>query len=71
LPRKVINAKIRSVYSQALGLHGEVNGLDKRVSRRLLAGTGAGFGNSAFPSSANTNIIGGLSIFSHMTDTRS
>ena len=34
LPRKMMNAKIRSVQSQALSLHGEVNGLQKRVSRR-------------------------------------
>jgi hypothetical protein len=31
----VVNTKVRSVHSEALGLHGEVNGLQQRVSRRL------------------------------------
>jgi hypothetical protein len=35
LPREVMNAKVRSVHSQALGLDGEVNGLQQRISRRL------------------------------------
>jgi hypothetical protein len=34
LPREVMNPKVRSVHSQALGLYGEVDGLEKRVSRR-------------------------------------
>src|SRR5690348_1644291 len=34
LPRKVMNAKVRSIYPQTLGLNSEVNGLQKRVGRR-------------------------------------
>jgi hypothetical protein len=35
LLREVMNTKVGSVHSQALGLHGEVNGLQERVARRL------------------------------------
>jgi len=35
LPREVMNTKVGSVHSQALGFHGEVNRLQERVSRRL------------------------------------
>ena len=35
LPREMMNTEVGSVHSQALGLDGEVNGLQERVSRRL------------------------------------
>jgi len=35
LPREVVNTKVGSVHSQALGLDGEVNGLQERVGPRL------------------------------------
>ena len=35
LPRKVMNTIVGAVHSQALGLYGEINGLEQRVRRRL------------------------------------
>ena len=35
LLRKVMDTKVGSVHSEALGLHGQVNGLQERVGRRL------------------------------------
>jgi alkanesulfonate monooxygenase SsuD/methylene tetrahydromethanopterin reductase-like flavin-dependent oxidoreductase (luciferase family) len=35
LLREVMNTKVGAVHSQTLGLHGEVNGLQERVARRL------------------------------------
>jgi hypothetical protein len=33
LLREVMNPEVGSIHSQALGLHGEVNGLQKHISR--------------------------------------
>jgi hypothetical protein len=35
LPREVMDTEVGSVHSQALGLHGEVNGLQERIGCRL------------------------------------
>jgi hypothetical protein len=35
LLREVMNPEVGSVHSKALGLYGEVNGLQERVGRRL------------------------------------
>jgi hypothetical protein len=35
LLREVMNTEVRSVHSQALGLHGKVNRLQERVSPRV------------------------------------
>src|SRR5215469_5096731 len=42
LPRKVMNPKVSTVHSQALGLYGKVNGLQQRVRRRPRLGLRGG-----------------------------